>query len=399
MNLLSHLRNRPQALGNDSLDFGDWVQYFDYAGLQYPLLQTTQGMVPQAQISPGLYGFSENAAKVNGVVYACIATKMRLFGEARFKFKPKRSVGTGDLFGGSGLGILEVPWPRASTSDLLSQISLHLDLTGNAYVHRENSGTLRLLRPDWTTILMGTSRPNGQIGDIGTEVAAYLYQPPGCDRQVFDAPTVAHIMPVPDPIFPWRGMSWLQPIVQEVMADGAMTTHKRKYFDNAATANMIVKLDVGDPDEFDKWVDRFESKHTGSRNAYRTLFLAGAADAQVVGANLKDVEFGATQAHGETRIAIAAGVPAIVLGITEGLDKSAYTDYAVARKHFADSRCGRCGGWCATSSRACWTRPAARLSFRLARCCGSRIVTSRGLLRIRRMRRRSCRCRRRRSRR
>jgi hypothetical protein len=48
------------------------------------------------------------------------------------------------------------------------------------------------------------------------------------------------------------------------------------------------------------------------------MFLGGGADAKVVGSDLKQIDFKVTQGHGETRIAAAAGVPPIIVGLSEG---------------------------------------------------------------------------------
>jgi hypothetical protein len=36
-------------------------------------------------------------------------------------------------------------------------------------------------------------------------------------------------------------MSWLTPIVREIMGDNAATTHKLKFFENAGDSPMVVK--------------------------------------------------------------------------------------------------------------------------------------------------------------
>ena len=82
---------------------------------------------------------------------------------------------------------------------------------------------------------------------------------------------------------------------------------------------MVVTLDASmSPEEFDAWVDKFEEGHKGALNAYKTIFLAGGADAKVVGADLQQIEFKVTQAHGETRICNAAGIPPIIVGDQRG---------------------------------------------------------------------------------
>ena len=35
------------------------------------------------------------------------------------------------------------------------------------------------------------------------------------------------------------GMSWLQPLVREILSDQAATLHKQRFFENAATPNQI----------------------------------------------------------------------------------------------------------------------------------------------------------------
>ena len=47
-----------------------------------------------------------------------------------------------------------------------------------------------------------------------------------------------------------------------------------------------------------------EDRHAGVANAYRTLYLTAGADATVVGSDLSQIDFKATQGAGENRIAI-----------------------------------------------------------------------------------------------
>jgi hypothetical protein len=57
---------------------------------------------------------------------------------------------------------------------------------------------------------------------------------------------------------------------------------------------------------------------------------------KVVGANFQQTDFKVTQGHGETRICSAARVPAIIVGVSEGLDSATYSNYGQARRAFAD---------------------------------------------------------------
>ena len=68
-----------------SITFDDWLGYhsFNFGGLEYPLLNTTLTASPQAEIQPNLMGLGEGAFKANGIVFACVTARMRLFSEAQ----------------------------------------------------------------------------------------------------------------------------------------------------------------------------------------------------------------------------------------------------------------------------------------------------------------------------
>jgi phage portal protein BeeE len=130
---------------------------------------------------------------------------------------------------------------------------------------------------------------------------------------------VAHFKLHDDPMANFRGMSWLTPVIGEILGDSAATSHKTNFFENGANLGYVVTLDpegTMNPDQFKRWVDTFRDGHEGAANAYKTLFLSRGADVKVVGTNLKDLDFKAIQGAGETRIAAAAGVPAIIAGFS-----------------------------------------------------------------------------------
>jgi hypothetical protein len=66
------------------------------------------------------------------------------------------------------------------------------------------------------------------------------------------------------------------------------------------------------------------------------MYLGGGADVTVVGSDFKQLDFGSVQGAGETRIAAAAGVPPVIVGLSEGLKAATYSNYGQARRRFAD---------------------------------------------------------------
>ena len=322
-----------------ALSFNDWANYFSFNGSNYALNQTIQGI--NAPIGQGFENFVQGAYKANGIVYACIQARLMLLSQARFQFQELRKGVPGDLFGTADLAPLERPEPGKVTADLIARASVDVDLAGNSFiVRRATSDGVRLkrLRPDWVDIVMGSK--SGLWVDA--TVIGYTFYPEGrhsgVKPELFLAEEVAHFAPIPDPLHRFRGMSWLTPIIRDIQADSSATSHKELFFENGATPNMVVTVTANTPEKFNEIVDLIEQGHTGRANAYKTLYLATGTTAEVVGSNLQQIEFSATQGAGETRIASAAGIHPVILGLSEGLAGSSLNqgNFMAARRLAAD---------------------------------------------------------------
>jgi phage portal protein BeeE len=178
-------------------------------------------------------------------------------------------------------------------------------------------------------------------GQIGWKKAGYVYTTggdAGGNEPVGLLPDeVVHFAPIADPLANFRGMSWLTPILREIQADESMTRHRRKFFDNGATPNMIIKHDISANEEkVKRFAQVMKEKHGGTENAYKTLHLYPGADATVVGKDFRQIDFKGVQGAGETRIAAAAGVPPVIVGLSEGLAAATYSNYGQARRRLAD---------------------------------------------------------------
>ncbi|MET8265947.1 phage portal protein [Micromonospora arida] len=300
-------------------------------------LFTTSPWLKQEELEHSFLDYVQNAYKQSGPVFACQLARTRIFSQARFQWADFAGAKPGKLFGTPELGLLERPWPNGSTNELLARMIQDADLAGNAYVAREG-GRLRRLRPDWVEIVL--SAPPAEA--VESDVVGYLYRPGGQGGgapRVYLPDELAHWTPIPDPEAQYRGMSWLTPVVREIRADKAATQHKLSFFENAATPNLAVSFkDSVSDEQFDAFMETLNGAHQGARNAYKTLYLAGGADVTVIGADLKQLDFKVVQGAGETRIANAAGVPAVIVGLSEGLAGSSLNagNYNAARRNFAD---------------------------------------------------------------
>jgi len=274
--------------------------------------------------------------KDNGVIFAVILARILLFTEARFQWQKLRNGRPGDLFGTTELNLLENPWPSGTTGELLARMEQDVSLHGNFYAVRENN-RIRRLRPDWVEIVLDAPPTEA----VSSNIVGYKYRPggeQGTNRaQIYLPNEVAHWSPIPDPLAQYRGMSWLTPVLRELDSDRAANEHKLKFFENAATPNLAVSFSESiTKDQFNAFMKAMNASHQGSQNAYKTLYLGGGADVKVIGANMEQMDFKATQGGGETRICAAGGVPPIIVGLSEGLQSATYSNYGMARRKFGD---------------------------------------------------------------
>lgn len=325
-------------------EYAQLYNQFAFNGIGYgygpaTVQQTLAGQV--TEMAPNTFvGLATHAYQANGVVFACMMVRQLVFSSVRFRYQRLRDGKPSDMFGTKDLRLVERPWTGGTTQDMLSRMMQDADLAGNSY-WTVIGGEFVRMRPDWVDVIVEEREmPDGR-GQIGHRKVGYLYWEGGRgverDPVPLLADEVAHFAPIPDPLASYRGMSWLTPILREIQADQAMTKHQRKFFDNGATPNLIIKHNpLADRDAILKWASELASSHSGVDNAWKNLNLYPGADATVVGANLKDIDFGDVRAGGEVRIAAAAGIPPVIVGLSKGLDSSTYSNYSQARRRLAD---------------------------------------------------------------
>jgi hypothetical protein len=322
------LAPRAGPISDLDISLADLAEMAAAGYIPWGIYQTLKG--DREEIERTLPGLVAGAYRSNGAIFACVMTRFLLFSEARFQFQQMRGGRPGDLFGTPALQILEEPWPGATTGDLLSSQILDVDFAGNGIAVRR-PGRIERLRPDWVQLVIGSKRPADEFNpwDPDAQMIGITYQPGGPESgeepMTFTANEISHYAPYPDPIARFRGMSWITPIIRDIMGDTAVTAHKLAFFENGATPNLIVKSGIKDKVLFQQHVERFRNAHEGAAKAFKTLHLMDGADATIVGADAK-LNFKDLQGHGETRIAAAAGIHPAIVGLSEGLQGSALND-------------------------------------------------------------------------
>jgi hypothetical protein len=118
-----------------------------------------------------------------------------------------------------------------------------------------------------------------------------------------------------------------------------VSEHQSKFFEHAATPNLVFVMEPGKtPEQVKEFADLVNAKHAGAGNHYKNMFLGGGTDVKVVGSDLSSLALKDVSGGFETRIAARSRVPAVVLGIREGMGGSALNsgNYAQTRRLWAD---------------------------------------------------------------
>jgi HK97 family phage portal protein len=304
----------------------DRIRKTDPAAERAIVMHNSWAMAPDRERIGGDFGsWALDGYAGNGIVFAVLNARLNLFTEARFKW---RNLTDKRLFGNGDLTILERPWTNGSTGDLLARAEQDVFLSGNFFVRRVGD-RLERMRPDRVEICTVRDEVTGT-----NEVLGYSYRPDGIREVWLEPYEVAHWSPIPDPLADYRGMAVLTPIVREVNNDLAMTEHKTRFFENAATPNLVIKYTKTlTPESFARLKSRFDARYGGS-SGDKTMILDEGADLTVVGNTFEQMAFTAVQAAGEARIAAAASVPPQVVGLQVGIEAGGYANYREAFKAF-----------------------------------------------------------------
>jgi hypothetical protein len=323
----------------------DWMDSLGYGGVSTLGLNQTYPRQTIEQIRQELPAYM-HALQQCPPAFGAQMVRASVLSQARFAFRnlpwtktPRR------VWSSTALSPLEKPWTNGTTGDMISRLEWYAGLAGNGYTARRDDRR-RVLRPDWVGVLHGSdSNPDDPIWAIDSQLLGYVYRQGGVlngnSRLEFILPEdMAHWTPIPDPLSPDMGMSWLTPAIRDMQVDRAATQHKLQFFANGATPNLVVKgIPAKNKAQFDRMVEMMEEGHAGTANAYKTLYLTAGADVSIVGSDLSKIDMKAVQGSGETRISVLSRVPAALLGISEGLAGSALSSggFPSARRMFADT--------------------------------------------------------------
>lgn len=231
------------------------------------------------------------------------------------------------------IDLMRRPNPGQGRAELFEALYGQLLLSGNGYVEAVGGAglpvELHVLRSDRMSLVPGAD---------GWPVA-YDYTVGG-RRHRFDmagpVDPICHIKSF-HPQDDHYGLSPMQAAAVAVDVHNSASAWSKALLDNAARPSgaIIYKGTDGQgalaPDQYDRLIHEMEMHHQGARNAGRPMLLEGGLDWKPMGFSPSDMEFQKTKEAAAREIAVAFGVPPMLLGIP---GDATYANYQEANRAF-----------------------------------------------------------------
>ena len=231
------------------------------------------------------------------------------------------------------LSLVNRPNSGQGRAELLEALYGQLLLSGGGYVEAVGGGGLPLelhvLRSDRMALVPG---PDGWP-------VAYEYTVGGRKHrfQVSDgARPICHIKSF-HPQDDHYGFSPMQAAAMAVDVHNSASRWSKALLDNAARPSGAIVYRGADgqsqlsADQFERLSQEMEAQHQGARNAGRPMLLEGGLDWKPMGFSPSDMEFRQTKEAAAREIAVAFGVPPMLLGIP---GDATYANYQEANRAF-----------------------------------------------------------------
>lgn len=233
------------------------------------------------------------------------------------------------------LTLLRHPNPAQSGFEFFEALIGHLVLSGNGYVEAVSdpeigaAHELYVLRSDRMRAIPGADGwPKAFEYRVGEK--AHLFpndpaQPHICHIRTFH-PTDDHY-----------GLAPLQAAASAIDVHNAASHWAKALLDNAARPSGAIVYAGPDgqgtlsADQYDRLLAELESHHQGARNAGRPMLLEGGLDWKPMGYSPNDMEFQKTKEAAAREIALAFGVPPMLLGLP---GDATYANYQEAHRAF-----------------------------------------------------------------
>jgi len=278
--------------------------------------------------------FAKEGYGQNPVAYRCI----RMIAENVAAIPFLAYEGNKEMANHPLLTVLNRANPWQSGAELIDAFISYLKLHGDAFFEAVIlDGQLRelyALRPDRMKAIPGR-RGYPQAWRYSVESSSsYDFQ---MDLRPSEQTPIMHLREF-NPLNDWYGMSPMEAASFAIDVHNSAGGYNKALLDNSASpSGALVYKAEGDgdgklsDDQFIRLKRELEEKHSGAANAGRPLLLEGGLEWQPMGMSPREMEFVVGKREAAREIALAFGVPPMLLGIP---GDNTYSNFAEANRAF-----------------------------------------------------------------
>ena len=229
------------------------------------------------------------------------------------------------------LSLLSRPNAREGGQRFLESVYGHLMVSGNAYVEAVGvdgaPSELYALRPDRMRVVPGSDGwPCAYEYHVGSETVRFAV------GQAEAVPSILHLT-LFHPADDHYGLSPMEAAAAALDIHNAAGAWNKALLDNAARPSgaLVVGGATLTEAQFERLKGELESSYQGASNAGRPLLLEGGLDWRPLSLSPKDMDFVESKASAAREIALAFGVPPLLLGLP---GDNTHANYAEANRAF-----------------------------------------------------------------
>lgn len=232
--------------------------------------------------------------------------------------------------------LLARPNPEQTGVELLEAFYGHLQVAGNAYLEAASLGDdapseLYVLRPDRMSVVPGADGwPVGWEHRVGANVRRFARDPLSNDAPILH-------LKLFNPADDWYGLSPMEAAAFSIDIHNAGGAWNKALIDNAARpSGALIFTGAGGADrlseeQFQRLKTELEDMHVGAANAGRPMLLEGGLEWRPMSLSPSDMDFTEARHSAARDIALAFGVPPMLLGIP---GDNTYSNYREANLAF-----------------------------------------------------------------
>ena len=263
---------------------------------------------------------TQNALRIADA-YACV----RVLADSVASLPPKvyRRTPTGRVPAGDdsrAVALLRQPSPGSTSADLFSQVMVHLNVLGEAFIGKYRSDSeivqLALIHPDRVKVELRGQR------------IVYTLD----SRTEHGPEDILHIKGMSS-----DGLRGLSPVSQCRLAlslSSNLQEHAKQYFEQGSRPSGVLRIDPGSSQEaVERWYESWRAGHEGVERMHRVMVVSGEADFTPISFTPDDSQFLQQRELSAREVARIFRVPAWAIDAPTG-DSLTYSNVLEQNRHF-----------------------------------------------------------------